>query len=701
MRQSSQLVCQVTAGDPSTAPETEHAVLKAVFAQHAVGLLVINDELRIVRANVVASAMRSVSAEKMVGKRFTDVFGLEDAEVEEAVVRGVLTTGVPVIDRLVRGRNSPDARSLRFYSVTTTRLKNEQGDVLGLAACAVDVTESERTRRRKDILDAVRERVGRRLDVLAVCEELADAVVPAFSGAAVVDVVEAIVRGEAPPTAPVDQDAPLRRAAFRGSTPARPVGDIRHPPYGTPYARVLTDLRPRLVPVDEDTTWLRADPARAEAIRASGAHSLLVVALELRGEVFGIVTFYRRGQEEPFDSDDIQLASAICTHAALCLDNARRFAREQAIAATVQRRALPQRPADLSTVDIAPLFLAASEGGGAWFDVTPMSGARTALIVGDVAGSGMAAATAMGQLRTALCSLVALDLEADELLARLNDTVIRLAAERAALPTGDPVHREPLIAGCVIAVYDPVDLTCAIACAGLPDPLIVEPDGASYVPNAPAGPVLGGPDSTPFATVTVKLREESVLAMGTAGLAGQWTPEEANLVQTVLEQNPGQNLRDLCDALAYGWDDRDRRDEALVLLVRTKKLPAGRVVSCDLPNDPEAASMARAFVRDQVGHWRVGDEVAFTAELVVSELVGNAVRHGKPPIYLRMIFDRVLTCEVTDASLSAPHLRHASLTDETGRGLFIVASVVSNWGIRYSEHGKTVWAELPIPPHSA
>ncbi|MFD4542916.1 SpoIIE family protein phosphatase [Streptomyces bauhiniae] len=691
----------MSAGDPNRAKETEHAVLKAVFAQHAVGLLVLDDDLRIVRANVVASAMRAESADEVVGMRFADAFGLEDAEVEEAVVREVLTTGVPVIDRLIRGRNAPDGRSLRLYSVTTTRLKNERGDVLGLAACAVDVTESERTRRRKDILETVRERVGRRLDVLAVCEELADAVVPAFSGAAVVDVVEAIVRGEAPPTAPVDQDVPLRRAAFRGRTPARPVGDIRHPPHGTPFSRVLTDLRPRLVPVDGDTTWLRADPARAEAIRASGAHSVLVVALELRGEVFGMVTFYRREQEEPFDSEDIELASAICTHTALCIDNARRFAREQAIAATVQRRALPQRPVDLSAVDISPLFLAASEGGGAWFDVAPMSGARTALIVGDVAGRGMAAATAMGQLRTALCSLVALDLEADELLARLNDTVIRLAAERAALPTGDPVHREPLIAGCVIAVYDPVDLTCAIACAGLPDPLIVEPDGSSYVPNAPAGPVLGGADSTPFATVTIQLREGSVLAMGTAGLNGQRTPEHENLVRNVLEQSPGQNLRDLCDALAYEWDDGDYRDEALVLLARTKKLPAGRVARCDLPHGPEAAPMARAAVRDQVEHWGVGDEAALTAELVVSELVGNAVRYGKPPIYLRMILDRVLTCEVTDASLSAPHLRHASLADETGRGLFIVASVVSDWGIRYSEHGKTVWAELPIPPHQA
>ncbi|MFE5512201.1 SpoIIE family protein phosphatase [Streptomyces sp. NPDC056529] len=689
----------MTTGDESTAAETEHAVLKAVFAQQAVGLYVLDGKMRIIRANTNAAAVRSESVDAMTGKRFTDVFGLEDPEAEETVAREVLATGVPVIDRLVRGRDSPDGRSLRVYSVTTTRLQNDRGDILGLTACAVDVTESERTRHRKSVLGAVRERVGRRLDVVAVCEELVDAVVPAFSGTAVVEVVEAVVRGEDPPFVPVDQDVPLRRAAFKGDTPARPVGDIRHPPHGTPFARVLTDLHPRVVPVDEDATWLRADPARAEAARASGAHSLLVVALELRGEVFGTVSFYRHGQEEPFDGEDVQLASAVCTHAALCIDNARRYARERAIAATVQRRALPQRPVDLSTVEISPLVLAAPEGGGAWFDAIPMSGARTALIVGDVAGRGMAAATAMGQLRTALCSLVALDLDADELLARLNDTVVRLAAERTALPAADPLHREPLTAGCVIAVYDPVDLTCTIARAGLPEPLIVGPEGSSHLPNAPAGPILGGPDNTPFATVTVQLREKSVLAMGTSGPAGR-SPEHADLVRTVLERSPGQDLRDLCDALAYAWDAGDRRDEALVLLVRTKRLPAERVVGYDLPHGPEAAPMARAAVRDQLEHWRVGDETAITAELVVSELVGNAVRYGKPPIRLRMILDRVLTCEVADTSMSSPHVRHARLADETGRGLFIVASVAANWGTRYHDQGKTVWAELPAgPPH--
>ncbi|MFJ5521235.1 SpoIIE family protein phosphatase [Streptomyces griseoluteus] len=691
----------MNARDENSTTETEHAILKAVFAQHAVGLLLIDDGMRIVRANKVASAMRSGSVDQMVGKRFTEAFGLVDPEVEEAVVREVLATGVPVVDRLVRGRDWPDGRSKRVYSVTTTRLKNERGDILGLSALAVDVTESERTRRRKDILGTVRERVGRRLDVLAICEELANAVVPAFSGSAVVEVVEAIVRGENPPIAPLDQDIPLRRAAFKGHTPARPVGEIRHPPHGTPFSRVLTDLRPRLVEIDEDAPWLRADTARAEAIRASAAYSLLVVALELRGEVFGMVSFYRHGDEEPFDSEDVQLASAICTHAVLCIDNARRFARERAIAATVQRRALPQRPVDLSTVEIASLVLAAREGGGAWFDVTPMSGARTALIVGDVSGRGMAAATTMGQLRTALCSLVALDLDADELLARLNDTVIRLAEERAALPAGDPLHREPLTAGCVVAIYDPIDLTCTIACAGLPGPVIVEPEGSSYFSNAPVGPLLGGSDNTPFAAVTVQLREMSLLAMGTADLAGR-SPTQAGRMQAVLEQNPEQDIHDLCDALAYALDDGDRREEATVLLVRTKRLPPGQVVERDLPPGPEAAPMARAAVRDQLERWGVGDDTAATAELVASELVGNAVRYGAPPLQLRMILDRALTCEVTDASLSAPHLRHARLADETGRGLFIVATLVSNWGIRYHENGKTVWAELATsPPHEA
>ncbi|GHF21380.1 hypothetical protein GCM10014715_89400 [Streptomyces spiralis] len=681
-----------TAGDVAT--EMDRAVLKAAFTQFPVGLHVLDDQLRVVRVNTATRAMRRASVDRLIGRHFFEVYGVEDPDAEEVIAREVLATGVPVINRLVRGSVRPGAGPPGIFSVTTMRMQNDRGDVLGLVVSAVDVTERERARLRLDILGAVRERVGRRLDVIDVCEEFVDAVVPAFSKIAVVEVVDEVIRGENPPLAPVDPEVPLRRVAFRGRMSAHPVGDIRHLPFGTPFTQALSDLEPRLVPIEEDSVWLAADPARAEAIRVSEAHSLLVVPLALRGEVFGVVSFYRQEQEDPFDEEDIALARDACAHTALCIDNARRYALERAIAATVQRRSLPQQPVDLTTVEISHLHLSGPEGGGAWFDAIPLSGARTALVVGEVAGRGMAAATAMGQLRTAVYSLAALDLGPDELLARLSDTAVRLAAERAALPAGDPLHRVPLTAGCSIAVYDPVDLTCTVARAGLPEPVVVHPDGACDTVSVPEGPVLAGSGDAPFATTTLALAEGSTLVMGTSAFADEALAPGGRL-RALLEREAGQSVRDVCDALAYALGEEDLRDERLMLLARTRRLPADRVLTRELPDGPEAGPLARAATRRRLEHWRLEGDIASTAELVVSELVGNAVRYGTPPLSLRLIFDRVLTCEVSDAATSAPHVRHARTADETGRGLFIITSLAPNWGTRYHAQGKTVWAELP------
>ncbi|MGW2504341.1 PAS domain-containing protein [Streptomyces sp. NPDC001588] len=487
----SSVVWEVCAAVDAVSKE-DLAILRAMFNQSPVGLHVLDDRLRIVRVNTATRGLRDVPAESLVGRVFTEVFGLTAPEKEEETAREVLASGRPVLNRLVRSMVGAVGRRPRVYSVSYARLESECGEVLGLIVSNVDVTERERALQRLKTLEHVRACVGERLEVVAVCEELADAVVPAFSGIVVVEVIEDVVRGEEPPLAPVDRDIPLRRAAFRGLRSAYPVGEVRKLPYGTPFSRVLTDLRPRLVPVEPHSIWLEADASRAESIQRSCAHSLIVAPLSVRGEALGVVSFYRYREEEPFDEADVALASDICAHAALCVENARRYTRERTIAATVKRRLLPQQPATPSTVAISHLHIPGPGGGGAWFDVIELAGARTALILGDVSGRGMDTATTMGQLRTALHSLAALDLEPDELMARLSDTAARLAEEREALPSADPLHRVPLAAGCLIVVYDSVEQKCAIVRAGHPKPLAVLPDGSAATMCVSAGPVLAG-----------------------------------------------------------------------------------------------------------------------------------------------------------------------------------------------------------------
>jgi anti-sigma regulatory factor (Ser/Thr protein kinase)/GAF domain-containing protein len=681
----STLVWEVRSSGVGTCSEHDLAILRALFRHPPMVMHVLDDRLRIVRECGETCGSGRVLGDSSLGRVFSEACGFFAPEEEEATARKVMATGEPALDRVVWAKDAHSARPRR-HSLSYVRLQGEDGEAAGLVVSAVDVTGRERALRRLRVLDAVRRRVSEHLEVTSVCEELADAVVPEFAGIVVVEVVEDVVRGEDPPLAPVDGDVPLRRAAFRGEASAYPVGDVRRLPAGTPYARVLADLRPRLVRLERDSLWLPADPARAEAIEESAAHSLIVAPLALRGQALGLVSFYRQREDEPFDEDDVASAWDVCAHAALCIENARRYTRERCVAATLKRRLLPQRPAAPSTVDVSHLHFPGPGGGGAWFDVIELAGARTALVLGDVAGRGLATATTMGQLRTVVRSLAALDLEPDELMARLGDAAAGLAAERAALPAGDVLHSEPLTAGCLIAVYDSVEQTCTMVRAGLSDPYVVHPDGSSAVLSLPPGPVLAGTDHAPFPALTVPLPEGSTLAVGNEHLLA------STRLRSLLDEAPDRPLGELCDSIAYALRGRGEREE-LLLLARFRAIPAERVLTLPLPADPKAASLARAATLRQLKAWHIGDEDAFTAELMVSELVGNAIRYGAPPIRLRLVLDRRLTYEVSDAANSAPHLKHARTADEGGRGLFIIASIAESWGTRYDAEGKTVWAQ--------
>ncbi|MFD7875860.1 SpoIIE family protein phosphatase [Streptomyces sp. NPDC059766] len=666
------------------------AIVEALSTCSPMIFHVLDADLRILEVSGVCTPRPSYPV-SVIGGVFTEVYELA-VPAEEKVARDVLRSGRPVLDHVVRARVPGDDRRARYYSLSYIRVQSLRADGAGLVVLALDVSDRVQAAQRLRILEAVRDRVGEQLDVIATCRALTDAVVPALCGIAVVEIIDGVVRGEDPPLAPVEGDVRLLRAAFRGVVSAHPVGEVSRLPDATPFSRVLTDLRPRLINVKPDAPWLSADPARAASIAQSDAHSLIVAPLALRGQAMGVISFYRRGAEEPFEKGDLDLTADVCAHTALSIDNARRYTRERTIAATLKRRLLPQRPAVTTAVDIAHLRLPGPGAGGAWFDVIELSGARTALVLGDVAGRGVATATIMGQLRTVIHSLAALDLEPDELMARLSDTAARLADERAALPAGDSLQAEPLTAGCLIAVYDAVDQHCTMVRAGLWDPYVVYPDGRATVVRVPEGPVLAGHGHAPFPATTVELPEGSTLALCNEDLLMPTCQVGPLLVAGI-----GDSLDEVCDTVAYALRDRDET-EKLLLLARVKALPADRVMIITLPTRNEAAPLARSAARRQLAAWSIPEEEAFTAELVVSELVGNAVRYGAPPLQLRLVLDRHLTCEVCDAAQCAPHLKHARTVDEDGRGLFIIASLADNWGTRYGPDGKTVWAQLPMSP---
>ncbi|MGW1887086.1 SpoIIE family protein phosphatase [Streptomyces sp. NPDC001970] len=673
-------------------PEYGAALLHALFTNSRIGLHVLDPELRIVRFSTVAPGAQGMDPSDVLGRTWRDLgFVAGDAE---RMLRGVLDTGRPVDDFRYRGR-LPNRDEEWTLSISAFRFDNAEGRPLGVAVMVVDVTERDRAERRLEAVYRAGETIGTTLDVFRTAQELADAATRGLADVAVVDILDAVLHGEAPaPGPPLDQ-VTVRRAGFRVSAAiAVPglyeIGDVNVLRFGTPYAQALSDLRPRLVRhLDNDDAWLVRDPARAELLREAGAHSLMAIPLTARGVLLGMTAFYRTRGSPPFEDDDLLLARDVVTRAAVCVDNARQYTREHTLARLTQRALVPSRLPVHTAVETAYTYLPVASSG-VWYDVLPLSGARVALVAGDVSGHGMRTVTTMGRLRTAVSAFAAMELQPDELLERLHDVTGDLAQEYPADDPGQP----PLTATCLYIVYNPATRSCVLARAGHPPPVLARPDGTVGFVDCPQGPVLGrGLPS--YTNTELELPEGSILTLQNTGLLHGGTDGRLDLYREVLG-DPTGSVRELCDALVTAMLTERPDDDVLLLLARTRVLGADRLGSWTLPNEPASAASARRLVGGRLADWDLRD-LAFSTELIASELVTNAVRYSSGPVGLRLIRDTTLTCEVSDTSSAAPHLRHAEDDDEGGRGLDLVAHFTQHWGTRRSASGKTIWTQQPLP----
>jgi serine phosphatase RsbU (regulator of sigma subunit) len=519
------------------------------------------------------------------------------------------------------------------------------------------------------------------------------------------------MHGEEPATGAPDTDVVLRRVAHLSIAPdgggaVIDLGATDHYPSFSPSARALHTGHPVVTGSGDPAfdRWVAGAPARAESMRGHTVTSLLAVPLTARGTTLGVAVL-ARVRPAPFLPEDVTLARELASRAAVCVDNARRYTRERATALALQRSLLPRGVSRQSAVELACRYLPAENGagvGGDWFDVIPLSGARVALVVGDVVGHGIQASATMGRLRTAVRTLADVDLPPDELLAHLDDLVLRLGGDEE---DQDPADDRPDPGGtgatCVYAVYDPVSRRLSVASAGHPPPVLLLPDGSTRVVEVAAGPVLGV-GGLPFETTEAELDEGTLVALFSDGLveARDRDPDlgTERLRKALTAPLPG--LETLCDHMLSELLPERPQDDVALVLARTRALGADRVRVWDLPPDVSVVAEARRLAAAQLDAWGQ-QEAAFVAELVVSELVTNAIRYGSPPIQLRLILAGPagagpLICEVSDANASSPHLRRARILDEGGRGLLLVAQLTSRWGTRHTPEGKTIWAELAL-----
>lgn len=557
-----------------------------------------------------------------------------------------------------------------------------------------DAAEQSHSRQRLVLLNDVNTRIGTTLDIRRTAQELVEVAVPDLADFACVDLLPFIDQGDEPPSGPVTGVVTLQRAAqasVREGVPEAMVGigaTAMYPAFSPPAECLVAGHAAKYEMTDSAVTrWAEYDPPRADRIRAMGTHSVMVAPIRARGITLGVVVFNRHQRPEPFAEDDVLLAEEIASRAAVCIDNARRYTRERTTAMTLQRSLLPRALPDQAALEIASRYLPTGGQigvGGDWFDAIPLSGARVALAVGDVVGHGLQASATMGRLRTAMRTLADIDLAPDELLTHLDDLVAHFSANEDAGVVG---------ATCLYGVYDPVTRRCVLARAGHPPPVVVTPDGTASVLELPAAAPLGL-GGQPFESVEIELPEGSLVAFYTDGLihSRRYDIDERTAKLLDVVGRPSRSLDAVCDAVLQTLLPERPEDDVALLVARTRALSAEQVSTWDVPSDPSAVAEVRANVIDKLATWGL-DELAFTTELVVSELVTNAIRYGQSPIQLRLIHDRSLICEVSDTSSTAPHLRRAQVFDEGGRGLLLVAQLTQRWGSRHTRTGKTIWAE--------
>ncbi|MFJ6835075.1 SpoIIE family protein phosphatase [Streptomyces sp. NPDC091209] len=543
-------------------------------------------------------------------------------------------------------------------------------------------------------------RIGTTLEIKRTAEELTEVAVPRFADFATVELAESVLQGGEPTGTSMEMRR-IAAAGIREDAPLHPVGTPQRFVPGNPVAIGMTTGRPVLVEhLAMADGWRAQDPERAQKVIEFGIHSMISVPLQARGQLLGVVEFWR-SEQDPFESDDLSPAEELAARAAVCIDNARRYTREHTTAVTLQRSLLPGTLPELSALEVGHRYLPAQAGvGGDWYDVIPLPGARVALVVGDVVGHGLHAAATMGRLRTAVHNFAALDLPPDELLAHLDDLITRIDQDAAAEGNTEAVTG----ATCLYAVYDPVSGRCVLARAGHPGPALVSPDGSVSFPDIPVAPPLGVGGGLPVETAVLRLAADSRLVLYTDGLVearGRDIDIGLGMLRKALAGTEGATPDDTCRVVLDAMLRTRSSDDVALLVARTRLLDPEQVEEWEVPDDPAAVPRIRAEATRRLESWGLGEAV-FTTELILSELVTNAIRYGGSPISLRLLRDGdSLICEVADGTSTSPHLRRAAFTDEGGRGLFLVAQMSRRWGTRYTDRGKIIWAEQSLDAGAA
>lgn len=408
----------------------------------------------------------------------------------------------------------------------------------------------------------------------------------------------------------------------------------------------------------------------------------VLIPLRVRGTILGFAVWTR--QTGGFTDTELLVGRQLAEQAALSMHDAYLYRREAATVDVLQRDMLTVKPPVLPGIEIARRYLPGSPAarvGGDWFDTIRLRGGRVGLVVGDVTGHGLRSAAAMGRLRTAMRTLVGLDLPPDEVLYNLDNIAL---------------GEDGTMATCLYCVYDPVARQCSIANAGHIPPVLQVPGESPKLLEIPAGGPIGV-GGVSFQTVDVTAPDGSLMVMCTDGLVesrdrdlGQGL---AALCRTIQAQPADDGLEQRCDGLLEALGAQYRTDDVTLLAASLRGIPVDRVASWIMTPSERSPRIVRGLVRGALEKWGLS-ECAEPAVLLANELVTNAIRYARRPLSIRLMLSDSLLCEVQDDDHHLPVLGNPGPADDTGRGVLLVSRLARRWGVSRIPTGKVVWFEV-------
>jgi anti-sigma regulatory factor (Ser/Thr protein kinase) len=669
---------------------------------------------RIVQHDRTAPKILARTADDLLGVHLSDITaagqrtGSDDLPVQivTATTAGLAT----LLDAVKSDREANAVLTIVLASggtadavVTARPMQTGDSDVAAFVIMQIPVSSPERfvdPAVMRDILMRDANPIdGDTLDFSELAKRMTAQLVPAFCAFAEVLVLESLIGDNEVPAHAPHADVPLRRLHVKHDQQdpawqaAFPVGEILRYPGGSPYVRCIESGAPVLehaVSADSAKKLARAWRRKPVGGLLSDVSMLIIPAIS-KGTVLGLFCCFRDAGTRRFDRHDMDMAMDFGTKSAVFFDHATRYNREHATALTLQRAMLPTGLSSPSSVEVRHRYLPGSElveVGGDWYESIKLPGARVALVVGDVAGHGVRAAVTMGRLRTAIQTLAMLELPPAESLQQL-DELMRTLGER-----------EPHFATCAYAVYDAVTGELELAVAGHLPPLLVRPDGSNSYLEVTPSPPLGIGDGI-VDTKRIPVEDGSLFVLYTDGLVesrDRDISEGMDRLQVAFgEGAPGKDLEDLCKTALDGVYSDAKRDDIAVLIAKLRRIPEEHRLCIPLEHELSAVRQARAAIRDPLKLWGLEDLIP-TTELLVSELVTNAIRYADGPTVLRLILEPdSLVCEVHDTSPALPRVLQVDNDAENGRGLHVVSQLAQRWGTRRTPTGKVVWCEQPVP----